>query len=56
MVVYYILKDEETKERVEEMRVGENIDSNLLPEKVTIKGREREREKQGWKKRFCRGI
>lgn len=46
-------RDERTSRRNQSRK---NIDSNLQPEKITIKGRESEKEKQGWKKRFCRGI
>lgn len=44
------------KERVEEMRVGDRIDSDHQPVEVTMRGRGGEREKQRRTKKFWRGV
>lgn len=51
-VIEYVVMEGETKKWVEEMRVGDKTDSDHQLVKVTMRRKEREREKQGGRERF----
>lgn len=51
-VIDYIIKDRETKEWVEEMKVWNKIDSDHQPVEVTIRRREKRKEKQKGREKF----
>jgi len=55
-VIDYIMGEEEVKERIERMRVGDKIDSDHHPVEVWIKGVEKKRRESKGQEGYMRGV
>lgn len=55
-VLNYIIRDGETKKWVEKMKAGGKIDWDYQLMEIIIRGRRKEREKQGGMEKFWREI